>query len=337
MSSTSDVRSSPPTAPPTAPPALPSTTKSPCIAPASRPLARRPGEVQFGLLPDGPILEGLTPVETGLLTSLDGSRTLADSFAHAAASGVAPARWRELLDLLADLGILEAGTHERAGRAARQPGCRSAAVVVDGDGPLAAEIAELLARSVRAPVWSGARVDQVVSDPDAPRPVVVVLVGSPALHPQAGDVWLARGTPHLPVVPGCVRATVGPLVDRGHGPCLWCLDLHRADRDDAWPTVLAQVCGDPEIVGVGGGSPPAGQADTPGLSAALSQILVGSVAAFAQSVLAGHRPPTGVSIDLSLPWPRMDYRRWVTHPLCHRHRPAGQLRLGSEGASTVEW
>jgi len=36
-------------------------------------------------------------------------------------------------------------------------------------------------------------------------------------------------------------------------------------------------------------------------------------------VVEGHRPPPGVSVEVSLPWPRMDHRRWPTHPLCPAH------------------
>ena len=36
---------------------------------------------------------------------------------------------------------------------------------------------------------------------------------------------------------------VGPLVIPGRSACLHCLDLARAERDPAWPQVLAQIIG----------------------------------------------------------------------------------------------
>ena len=36
---------------------------------------------------------------------------------------------------------------------------------------------------------------------------------------------------------------VGPLVSPGRSACLRCLDLARAERDPAWPLILAQLAG----------------------------------------------------------------------------------------------
>ena len=46
--------------------------------------------------------------------------------------------------------------------------------------------------------------------------------------------------------PGCARRTgvVGPLVLPGRSSCQRCHDLHRADRDPAWPSIAAQLTGD---------------------------------------------------------------------------------------------
>lgn len=61
-----------------------------------------------------------------------------------------------------------------------------------------------------------------------------------APDPMVASPYMASGTPHLYV--GVVEGTgvVGPLVLPGASACAGCLDLGRADRDPAWPRMLAQ-------------------------------------------------------------------------------------------------
>ena len=49
------------------------------------------------------------------------------------------------------------------------------------------------------------------------------------------------GVPHLPVRVRDGAGLVGPLVIPGVTSCLACADLHRTDRDAAWPAVAAQL------------------------------------------------------------------------------------------------
>jgi len=72
-------------------------------------------------------------------------------------------------------------------------------------------------------------------------PGLVVLVTMGALPPDVGEPWLRRGIPHLPLVVQGHRVQVAPLITAGRAPCLSFLDLHRRDRDAAWPTLLAQL------------------------------------------------------------------------------------------------
>jgi hypothetical protein len=57
------------------------------------------------------------------------------------------------------------------------------------------------------------------------------------------------------------------------------------------------------------------------LAPGLSHLVVGAVTLLVTGVLEGQQPPPGVSVEVSLPWPRMDHRRWPTHPLCPAHPP----------------
>lgn len=290
-----------------------------------RPLVRRPGEVQFGVLPGGPVVTGVTDVEVGLLTALDGALPLASTDRVAAEAGVLPGRWRALLELTSDLGLLtDRAPVDQAGREAA-PG----RVVVDGCGDVASGIAEALAHTGATVVHGRAAVDRAVASPLRPRPDLVVLVGSPVVDPRRGELWRRHGVPHLPVAPAGPRTVVGPLVDDSPAaPCLWCLERHRADRDEAWPTVMSQAT---PARALALAAPPEGRHDA--LSPGLSHLVVGSVTLLVTGLLEGHPPPPGVSVEVSLPWPRMDHRRWPTHPLCleHRPRPSGD-RAVAEGA-----
>ena len=300
-----------------------------------RPLVRRPGEVQFGVLPGGPIVEGLTAAESGMLARLDGTLSLEATFDEAGRAGISRRRWRELLVLTTRLGVVveasapmctHSGTEpdqegvggptSRGGPPPAGHNEAAACVVVDGSGPVAAEIASVVSAECRVRiVHERPDVDRLIADPDLARPHVVVLVGSPVVDPRRGNLWLGHGIPHLPVAAAGPRTTVGPLVDGSPlTPCLWCLDRHRCDRDEAWPTLMRQTA----LVVPPGAEPPVTSVEGAheGLTHGLGQLVAGTVALFVSRVVAGQLPPAGVSVEVSLPWPRMDHRRWTPHPLC---------------------
>lgn len=164
-------------------------------------------------------------------------------------------------------------THRRPGAAAEVLRRRhEATVTVHGAGRLGATVATLLAAAgigrlgcvddapvdatdlapggIRARV-SGPRGAALVADlaasgvhataapvPDADL-AIVATVGSPA--PEL--LRAVRRGPHLLVTVQETTATVGPLVVPGHTPCLRCQQLHRGDRDPAWPALAAQLVG----------------------------------------------------------------------------------------------
>ncbi len=290
------------------------------IPPWLRPVARPRGEVQFGVLEGGPIITGLADAEVAALALLDGTRSVTAVGRVATRAGVPAARWRSLVDLLHRLDVLHEGP---AGAGAVPPGPSAPArhVVVDGPGTLSAEIAVLLRRSGIGRVSHGRPlVDLVVSDPVGTAPDLVVMVSGSAIDPQRGDLWLEHGVPHLPVVSSGRHTTVGPLVAGPDGPCLWCLDLHRADHDDAWPSLMAQLCR-PTTILTAPGPPPEPEP-------ALAQLVAGSAVLLATRLLHGHPPPRGISVEVSEPWPRMDHRRWSPHPRCPRHGRPGDHQAG---------
>jgi hypothetical protein len=197
-------------------------------------------------------------------------------------------------------------------------------VVISGEGDLPEALADLLRvggigqvsvgaeavdtldmelrghRTTRGPRTFGS-----VSDlPTCPDLVVLATMG--AVHPDAGEPWLRRGVPHLPVVAQPHRVQVGPLITRDTGPCLTCMDLHRRDKDAAWPVVLAQLAP----------AWPVRPAAPVNLESALTSMTIGAAAMIVHACLDGHPVPSDLSLELSLPWPVVLCRRWFRHPLC---------------------
>jgi len=127
-----------------------------------------------------------------------------------------------------------------------------------------------------------------------------------AISPNAGEPWVRRGIPHLPLVVQGHRVQIGPLVTSGFGPCLSCLDLHRRDRDAAWPALLSQLASQGPL-----------RPDKPvSLESTLAAMTAGAAAMIIHTCLDGQPVASGLAFELSLPWPTVQVRRWFPHPLC---------------------
>jgi len=137
-------------------------------------------------------------------------------------------------------------------------------------------------------------------------PDVVVLVERDVADPATALALVTAGITHLSVVVREADALVGPLVVPGAGPCLRCMDLHRGDVDDCWPTVVAQLAGRATGVGV--------LRSEVGVLAGLC----GALAAAEVLVhLDGGSPATrGASYEVTLPDVAPRRRPWVVHPSC---------------------
>jgi hypothetical protein len=139
---------------------------------------------------------------------------------------------------------------------------------------------------------------------DPPTPDFVVLApaaGAAAVH--GGEALVAAGIPHLAARVVELTGIVGPLVVPGRTACLRCLELHRADRDPAWPRIAAQAAHRGSGV------------------AACDVTLATQVAALAaQQVLAsldGFSPATvDGTVEVSLPYGLPRRRSWRPHPAC---------------------
>jgi hypothetical protein len=116
---------------------------------------------------------------------------------------------------------------------------------VVGTGPTAERIARTLAESgqsvVVAPTAAG--VAAAGNAVRAGRSDLAILVGHYVLDPELYGFWLRRDVPHLPVIFADRGVTIGPIVEPGRGPCLYCLERHRSDADPAWPAIASQLWG----------------------------------------------------------------------------------------------
>lgn len=141
---------------------------------------------------------------------------------------------------------------------------------------------------------------------DLPRDLAVLTDADPA----AGYRFLLAGAPHLQTVLGQRRGIVGPLVLPGHSACLGCLELHRADRDPAWPRLRLDL-------------EPAGRVAA---DSVLALLTAATCALHALSFLDRPERPSpllNATIEICPPDWRVRRRVWSPHPdcSCRQHHP----------------
>jgi bacteriocin biosynthesis cyclodehydratase domain-containing protein len=137
------------------------------------------------------------------------------------------------------------------------------------------------------------------------KPDLVVLADSAVPPPEFVARLLSGSVPHLAARVREGTAIVGPFVVPGRSSCLSCADLHRADLDESWPTVAAQLVGR---------SQPADLACTHATAAlAVEQVLQ----ALNWLLTGKRRPPTwNTTIELDPFRGKVEHRAWPAHPGC---------------------
>ncbi|BBX65750.1 hypothetical protein MSAS_49240 [Mycobacterium saskatchewanense] len=273
------------------------------LDPALPVLLRPDGAVQVGWDPRRAVLvrppSGLAAAELAtLLRSLRSPTPIAELQRHAADRGLRDAAGlTNLVDQLVGAGVVT-----ECGR----PRGRAASIRVHGRGPLS----ELLTDALRC---SGARVAHS-SQPHAgvsPTAVdLVVLSDYLVADPRLVRELHGQGVAHLPVRVRDGTGLVGPLVIPGVTSCLGCADLHRRDRDAAWPAISAQLR---ETVGV------ADRATVLATAAlALSQVNRVIAAVRGHEGVPDPGPPQtlNTTLEFDLNAGAIVARRWTRHPLC---------------------
>jgi hypothetical protein len=268
----------------------------------SRPVLLRPdGAVQVGWDPRRAVLvrppAGLTTAGLAeLLRSLQSGAALAEIAARAPDAD--PTVIADLVTSLVDAGVLVRSAPRRR---------RSAGIRIHGRGPLS----DVLANALRC---SGARITHSrrthAGAPSEHTDLVVLsdfLVSDPRV---VRDLHAAR-VAHLPVRVRDGTGLVGPLVLPGVTSCLDCADLHRTDRDAAWPAVAAQL------------RDTIGSADRATVLAtaalALHQVdkVIRAVRGGDDMTRAAEPPPTlDTTLEFDVGVGSIVARRWSRHPRC---------------------
>jgi len=279
--------------------------------------------VQIGIDPRRAVAISGTSGAADVIRLLDGSRDTDQLIAEAAQRGVPAAVTERIIGLLAAAGVIvdfpseilrimqpelrqqltpvlataSLSAQDGDGGASLLARRSSCTVEVSGRGSVAALIADLLTRSGMAAAWPSDGLRRA-SPAD-----LLVLVGRPSLDETTE--LLRKRQSYLAVYAGEAIGVVGPLVRPGLTACLRCIDLARAQRDPAWPLILAQLA--------------ARSADPPACDAVLATSVAAQAAAqvlaFADRV---QLPQATVNATLELVLPSWQWRRrsWPPHPAC---------------------
>src|SRR5665647_156020 len=308
------------------------------LRPALRVLRRTGSEVQIGTDARWAVrVTGLGPGEADLLRLLDDDPELDSLVDRARAFGVPALRATELLDAL-QAAHLTCRTPRSTRPAVRTTAGADAAVwsLLSDDGDGAAVVRARADRMVGvvglgqlgltiAVTLAAAGVGTVLLDDDgrvtsvdvgtagyrlgdvgSRRVLVAALVQRDVANPATGLALVTAGLTHLSVVVREADALVGPLVVPGAGPCLRCVDLHRGDVDDCWPTIVAQLAGRATGVGI-----------LRGEVGVLAGVCGALAAAEVLAHLDGGSPATrGASYEVTLPDVAPRRRPWAVHPSC---------------------
>lgn len=193
-------------------------------------LWRTPHSLQVGLDEPAVVLNDVTPAEERMLAGLAKGLTREGLRLVGAESGLSPEQVEDFASRVRPaLAVENASPH--------------ACVEIDGHGLTA----DRLERNLHE---CGFETRRAISNDPAPREthstqtgLFAVVIGDFVLDPERRGRWLRRDIPHLPLVYGDSSVTIGPFIEPGSGPCLYCLELHRRDADAAWPAMASQLLG----------------------------------------------------------------------------------------------
>lgn len=190
---------------------------------------RSPDTIQLGIDRPVVVLRGLTVALEQVLAAVQVGVPVTGAVMLGMQAGATEAEVHALVRAL-EPGLVKSDAGAGVGAGAEADAASDRWVLVDGNGPTVERIRRVLAAL------------GISREPAADAlPVLVVIVGHFALEPARHARWLRRDVPHLPVVFSDSEVRIGPLVEPGSGPCLYCLELHRLDDDDAWPAIASQL------------------------------------------------------------------------------------------------
>jgi bacteriocin biosynthesis cyclodehydratase domain-containing protein len=273
---------------------------------------RDPFSLQLGVDPARVVLRDVSPADERMIAALEGGVSRSGLAVIAASSGATEADATVLLKKVRPLLV------------DNQPAAPARRVAIVGSGETVERIANSLAV---AGVQVAVATSVTGEDCD-----LGVAVGHYVLDPETYGFWLRRDLPHLPVVFGDDSVTMGPLVDPGRTPCLYCLEHFRRDADASWAAIASQLWGRTSL------------SETPLVSvevaARVSRLVLGR--------LDGRGGPgrsmPARSFRLAVDSGEVTRRDWMPHPDCgcvavpagfSAGRPGSDLPPGSAPPTTV--
>jgi hypothetical protein len=223
---------------------------------------RDPFSLQLGIEPSRVVLREVSTADQRMIHALSAGISRSGLAMIARSSGAAEGDVERLLDrlapvLLPDPALADPAQSETALPTPTEPARPAQPRPTRRNS---AQTRPPQSQSIRPPIVSiaghGRTVEQIASTlTDAGIRVTVsatpsagpcdlgIAVGHYVLEPVAYGFWLRRDLPHLPVIFGDGDATVGPLVEPGSTPCLYCLEHYRRDADASWSAIASQLWG----------------------------------------------------------------------------------------------
>jgi bacteriocin biosynthesis cyclodehydratase domain-containing protein len=184
---------------------------------------RDPFSLQIGVDPARVVLREVTTAEERMIAALGSGVSRSGLEMIAGSSGASE---RDVSGLLRKLKtLLQPAPTE-------QPRAR---VSIVGSGQTVEQIATTLGLADVS-----VTVSATVAEQDAD---LGIAVGHYVLDPESYGFWLRRDLPHLPIVFGDDSVQVGPLIEPGSSPCLYCLEHYRRDADASWSAIASQLWG----------------------------------------------------------------------------------------------
>jgi bacteriocin biosynthesis cyclodehydratase domain-containing protein len=245
---------------------------------------RNPFNLQFGVEPVRVILREVTPAQERMIAALSSGVSRSGLSMIGRASGADELAISRLLDAITP--VLEP----------QEPPISPFAVAISGVGPTAELIASALSRA-------GLTVSVTAGPPDSPTDLPAdlgIAIGHFVLEPELYGYWLRRDLPHLPIIFGENSVTMGPVVEPGAGPCLFCLERYRTDADAMWPAIASQLWGRKSA------------AET----ALVSNEIASIVARLVLARLRFGATAAATSIRLDAETGELSRREWLAHPQC---------------------
>ena len=174
---------------------------------------RSPDSLQIGIAPPRALLDTVTTADEHMIVALGDGISESGLAMLGRAAGATTAQVETLLARVRG-ALLDAPVPPRR-------------VQVSGAGRTADAVARALA---------GTGLEGGGGHPD-----LVVLVAQYVVAPEHYGTWLRRDIVHLPVVVLDTTVEIGPFVEPGIGPCLYCLLAEATEMDPAWPAIAAQL------------------------------------------------------------------------------------------------